>query len=124
MCGSLRREELNKRLGNPEPMYTRGSTVPMFTETGDPIEGYWNSHARIETLEGLFIQKGWKLGKLDVTHYTEGHKGQRKIYSVPHGQRIKVIYKDVPNRGIIFNIITREARGKELEIHPRFPVCE
>jgi hypothetical protein len=124
MCGSLRRENNNHRMGNPEPSYIPGSKVPMTDAQGNVSEGYWNGHARSETLEPLFINKGWKPGYLNVAEYTEGHKGNRKVYAVPSGQRMKIIYRDIPGRGRIFNIVTREARGKEIEVHPRFPLCE
>lgn len=124
MCGSLRREKLNERFGHPEPSYTKGSNVPVCGQDGSQFEAFWNGHARCETLQELFLNKGWKIGKLDVTHYTEGHAGQRKMYSVPTGKGIKVIYREVPGKGNIFNIVTRPARGAELEVHPRFPICE
>ena len=120
MCGSLRRENLNKKFGSPEPSYIPGAKVPL----ADGGEAYWNGHAQSETLEQSFLNKGWKVGYLDVAEYTEGRKGSLKVYAVPTGQRIKVVYRDVPNRGKIFNIVTRAARGKELEVHPRFPLCE
>jgi len=120
MCGSLRREGMDRRVGRPEPSYTPGAKVPM----SDGTEAYWNSHARMETLDNLFLNKGWKVGHINVAEYTEGHKGKRKVYAVPTGQRIKVVYRTVPGRGKIFNIVTRPARGKELEVHDRFPVCE
>ena len=123
MCGSLRRENLDKQLGNPVPFYTPGSSCPMIDANGKSIEGFWNGHAREETLQDKFLSKGYSEGRLDVTHYTEGHKGNRKMYQVPTGQRIKVVYKRIPNGKTIFHIVTREAVGRELEVHPRFPRC-
>lgn len=123
MCGSLRKQNSNKHLGNPEPNYIPGASVPINDSEGKESSAFWNGHAREETLKEKFIDRGWKEGKLDITHYTEGYKGSRKVYQVPTGQRIKIVYRQSETGRTIFNIVTREARGKELDVHPRFPLC-
>jgi hypothetical protein len=121
MCGSLRRENLDKKIGNP--VYYPGKLVPIIDNSGKESEAFWNGHAREETLQEKFLNRGWKEGKLNVTHYTEGYKDKRKVYQVPTHQKIKIVYRQSETGRTIFNIVTREAKDKELEVHPRFPRC-
>jgi hypothetical protein len=123
MCGSLKRENMDKRIGHPVPNYFPGNSVPILDNEGKASEAFWNGHAREESLQEKFLSRGWKEGRLDVTHYSEGYQEKRKVYQVPTNEKIKIVYRQSETGKTIFNIVTRDARGEELNVHPRFPKC-
>jgi hypothetical protein len=111
MCGTLKHEKIAKKLGNPLIIDTGGLDT----------DGFWNGHAREESLD-RWIRQGWKEGKLHgVTSYTEGKPAVE--FSVPNGKSLKVLFhpeltKDGRHP---VQVVTREAVGDELRVHPRFP---
>jgi len=128
MCGSLRRESMDKRVGQdpqPEGLVAgwggRGTAFPIVTEDGKSMPAEFNGHARSENLSG-WLKNGWKRGDLHVSMYTEGHGNGEQKYEVPKGHTLRCIVRGVGTRGkVVFNIVTRDAEGKEKAVHPRFP---
>jgi hypothetical protein len=116
MCGSLRHENTAKNLKPNDPVAVKSGSDHW-------INGFWNGHAREETLEN-WTSKGWKEGTMPgITGYTEGYKEKQKEFDVPKGKVIKVIYNpsiSMMGRNPV-QIVTRDAQGDEKLTHPRFP---
>jgi len=112
MCSSLKRENNDAKLGK------RGESFTITTHDGVTCKAMWNGWARVETLSQQWLSRGWKSGDLHVVGYTE----QGREYEVPRNYVLKIVVRDISGHGKIFNIVTREGKGKELNVHERFPI--
>ena len=86
------------------------------------IPARWDGHATNEALNE-WISGGWNPCDLIVGAYTEGR--ERVKYGVPKGFVVAAITRIVVEKGRyvkLFRVVTRDAKGKEREIHNRFPV--
>ena len=123
MCGSLRLNEVNPgvaeivRPGNQ-------ATVTLYND-GSTQHGKWDGFARKETLAKTWLTKGWKPALIEgVKTFTEWgsvkgtkYTGKNVTFPVPQGKGLASIYKDGQVK-----IVTRQAQGKEMEVHHRMPV--
>ena len=128
MCGSLRREETANLIGkDPQPsgLYAqwkgKGHSFPIKLNDGSSREAEFNGHARQEKLDG-WLKAGWKEAELHVAGYTEGRGALYRQYEVPPTHALKCVVREVRSGKLVFNIVTRPAKGREKEIHDRFPV--
>ncbi len=115
MCGTLARENVVSKLG---------SILPISSSNGEVFSGYWNNHARSETLE-KWTSQGWKEGKLEVSSYTEGKGSKEKVFFIPQDKAIKIIYHSERflHAANPFCVVTRESStSEEKAVHDRFPV--
>lgn len=112
MCGELKFENVSAKLGN---------IMTIETKHGELLAKF-NSHARSESLEAVFLSKGWKEGKLHASSYVEGHGATQREFLVPEGKAIKIIYRD-DIHNTPYNIVTQAANTpEEIACHPRHPV--
>lgn len=118
MCGSLRREELGKQVDNPEWL-GHGKPFWVSTKEGD-TEALFDGHARDDKLQ-QWRSNGWKDCDVRVEGYTEGYPGRK--YDVPKGYALKGLTRTVGMKKPVkvFKVVTRDARGAEQDVHPRFP---
>lgn len=128
MCGDLRRERLDELAGkdpHPEMLMAQwggqGQKFFVVCQDGGLRVAQFNGHAREENVSD-WRSSGWTPADLCVSAYTEGRGIKKTEYLVPDGHRIACLIKRVTNGLIVFNIVTREARDREREVHPRFPV--
>lgn len=119
MCGSLKRENNIAKVGkDPQTEWTGQGNKFLISDKSGKHEAIFNAHAQGETITEKFTKHGWKHADLLVSGYEE----QGRQYEVPKGYVISIITRDIPRHGKIFNIITREARNAEKEVHSRFPI--
>jgi hypothetical protein len=112
ICGSLRSENIDKKIGNP---------VPIRFSNGSTSEGVWWGHHRLENKR---TPENSTLVTIPAESYTE-----REVeFSIPEGAEISALLVEndrFPNGSGIF-IITRPATLSELKKckHPRHPKFE
>lgn len=120
MCGSLRLNTPDLVGKDPQPAsWVRpGGNVEVTTKDGKTHKARWNGWARKETLKEVFLDKGWKSCDVLASGYTE--KGRE--YDLGKNYTISGICLDIPGRGRMVNVTTRKSRGKECEVHDRWPI--
>lgn len=123
MCGSIRMDAWsNKQPVTPDTFLPPEAKV--FIQKRNSLQANlipgnlvrWNGFSREETLADKFPRKTWMRGEVIIDGFNE--KG--KDYDVPKGHAVQAVFLKTQNE-YQMNIITREARGLEQEVHSRFP---
>lgn len=119
---------MNEKVGHPLEVKildrTWGALKEWFKirlESGATI-ARWDGHARDDALID-WLQGGWTHCDVIVREYTEGR--ERVKYEVPKGRVVAAVSRIVVEKGKyvrLFRVVTREAKGKERDIHNRFPL--
>jgi hypothetical protein len=108
MCGSLRFNDKDTKIGHP---------CPITLSDGKQVEATWNGFARSEVIDG-WIKNNWASADVKCSGYNESGRD----YSLPAGHCIKAVVKQVGPEKYVFNIQTRESIGAERDIHDRWVV--
>lgn len=123
MSGSIKRSSWS----NKSPVVP-GETFPKEAEIyiqkglsldSNKIPGHmvrWNGFAREETLADQFPRKVWSRGEIIIDEFDENGKP----YHLPEGYAIPIVVVKTKNQ-YQANIVTREAKGKELYVSERWP---
>jgi putative SOS response-associated peptidase YedK len=110
MCGRIVQNKRIIRPGNSLFVYINKNKVPLIWGTE---EGYYN--ARIENWHTVWEPKNWKLCKVPIEGFYEGHGEKNTLFS--GNIQVRGLYKG--NRVVI---MTKDSNDLIKSVHHRMPV--